>query len=120
MIKETTMGHAGVPEVEPGEGRALVDAGALLLDVREADEWQAGHSPDAQFIPLGELEARMGELARERRIVAICRVGGRSARATQFLRAQGFDAVNLTGGMRAWATSGLDVVTDDGAPGTVI
>ena len=107
------MGHAGVPEVGPEEGRAFVDAGALLLDVRELDEWQAGHSRDAQFIPLGEL-------AKDRRIVAICRVGGRSARATQFLRAQGFDAVNLTGGMRAWATAGLDVVTDDGAPGTVI
>ena len=109
-----------VPEVEPGEGRALVDAGAALLDVREVDEWQAGHAPAAHFIPLGELEARVGELAPDRRIVAICRLGGRSERATQFLRAQGFDAVNLTGGMQAWAAAGFDVVTDDGGRGTVI
>ena len=109
-----------VPEVGPGEGRALVDAGATLLDVREVDEWQAGHAPDARFIPLGELTQRVGELEPGTRIVAICRMGGRSERATRFLRAQGFDAVNLTGGMRAWAATGLDVVTDDGTPGSVI
>jgi rhodanese-related sulfurtransferase len=115
-----TTADTGVPEVGPGEGRALVDSGAVLLDVREVDEWRAGHASDAELIPLGELEARTGELARDRRIVAICRVGGRSERATRFLRAQGFDVVNLTGGMRAWATAGLEVVTDDGSPGTVI
>jgi rhodanese-related sulfurtransferase len=114
------MAHAGVPEVGAQEGRELVDAGALLLDVRELDEWQAGHAADAQFIPLGELEARAGELARDRRIVVICRSGARSARATMFLRGTGLEAANLAGGMRAWATAGLDVVTDDGAAGTVI
>ena len=109
-----------VPEVEADEGRALVDAGAALLDVREVDEWQAGHAPDAQFIPLSELEARVGELAADRRIVAVCRSGARSERATRFLRAQGYDVVNMTGGMRAWAAAGFDVVTDDGGPGAVI
>jgi rhodanese-related sulfurtransferase len=107
-------------EVGPEEGRALLDAGATLLDVREADEWQAGHAPEALFVPLGELAARAGELIPDRRVVAICRSGGRSERAARFLRSQGFDAVNLTGGMRAWAAVGLDVVTDAGAPGTVI
>jgi rhodanese-related sulfurtransferase len=109
-----------VPEVGPEAARALLDSGALLLDVREVDEWQAGHAPEAQFIPLGEVAARTNELAADRRIVAICRSGGRSQRATRFLRAQGFDVVNLAGGMRAWATAGLDVVTDDGRPGAVI
>ena len=52
--------------------------------------------------------------------MAICRVGGRSERAARFLRAQGLDVVNLTGGMRAWAASGLEVVTDAGDAGTVI
>jgi rhodanese-related sulfurtransferase len=115
-----TTGDATAPEVEPGEGRALVDAGAALLDVRNADEWQAGHAPEAQFIPLPELEARTDEIARDRRIVVICRSGSRSERATVYLRAHGFDAVNLAGGMRAWAATGLDVVADDGTPGTVI
>ena len=109
-----------VPEVGPEDARTLLDAGAALLDVREVDEWQAGHAPDAQFIPLGEIESRTNELSTDRRIVAVCRAGGRSERATRFLRAQGFDVVNLTGGMRAWAAAGLDVVTDDGRAGSVI
>jgi rhodanese-related sulfurtransferase len=88
--------------------------------VREIDEWHAGHAPDALFIPLGELPARIGELTRNRRIVAICRSGGRSARATRFLREQGFDAVNLAGGMRAWAIARLEIVAGDGSAGTVI
>ena len=109
-----------VPEVTAAEGRALADAGAVLVDVRETDEWEAGHAPGARFIPRGELAERTGELEGDRRIVAICRVGGRSERATRFLRAQGFDVVNLAGGMRAWAVADLAVVTDDGDAGPVI
>jgi rhodanese-related sulfurtransferase len=135
-----TTAAESVPEVGPDEGRALVEGGAVLLDVREADEWQAGHAAEAVWIPLGEIAARANELRAtelranelratelgadelpvDRRIVAICRSGGRSERATRFLRAQGFDVVNLAGGMRAWAAAGLDVVTDDGQPGAVI
>ena len=109
-----------VPEVDPEAARALAESGALLLDVREPNEWNAGHAPHALFIPLGQLAEHVDELPRDRRIVAICRVGGRSARATEFLIAAGVDAVNLAGGMRAWAASGLDVETDDGDAGTVI
>jgi rhodanese-related sulfurtransferase len=109
-----------VPEVDPEEARALAESGALLLDVREPDEWNAGHAPGAMFIPLGQLPANVDDLPRDRRIVAICRVGGRSARATEFLIAAGIDAVNLAGGMRAWAASDLVVENDDGDPGTVI
>jgi rhodanese-related sulfurtransferase len=92
----------------------------VLLDVREPDEWQAGHAPDAQFIPLGELAQRAAEVPGDKRVVAICRAGSRSERAARFLIAAGFDVVNLAGGMRAWAAAGLEVVTDDGTPGTVI
>jgi rhodanese-related sulfurtransferase len=106
--------------VGPEEARALLDAGAMLLDVREIDEWQAGHAPDAQFVPQGEVPARTDELSADRRIVAICRSGSRSERVTRFLRAQGFDVVNLAGGMRAWAAAGFDVVNDDGRPGAVM
>jgi rhodanese-related sulfurtransferase len=111
---------AAVPELSPEEGSAAVESGALLLDVREPDEWNAGHAPGAQHIPLGELGARVDELPKDRRIVAICRVGGRSARATEALRNAGYDVINLAGGMRAWAAAGQPVVTDDGAAGSVI
>jgi rhodanese-related sulfurtransferase len=108
-----------VPEIGPEEAQALVDGGALLLDVRQPDEWEVGHAPAATFVPLGDVPARTDELPKDRRIVAICRSGARSGRATEFLNAQGFDVVNLAGGMKAWAAAGLPVETDDGGPGTV-
>jgi rhodanese-related sulfurtransferase len=113
---------SAVPQVEPDDAHAMLDEGAALLDVREQNEWDAGHAPDAQFIPLGELTARVGELPRDRRIVVICRSGARSDRAAQFLAEQGFDAVNVSGGMRAWVAGGYDdeVVASDGLAGTVI
>jgi rhodanese-related sulfurtransferase len=113
-------GKDPVPEVDALEGHELVDAGALLLDVREPDEWAAGHAPEAQFLPLGQVQDRVDELPKDRRIVAICRSGARSATVTEALNAWGYDAVNLAGGMRAWAGAGLPVVTDDGSPGAVI
>ena len=108
------------PEVNPEEAAAAVESGAFLLDVREPDEWQAGHAPGAKHIPLGELSARIDEVPTDRRVVAICRVGGRSEKATIALNNAGLDVVNLVGGMRAWAAAGQPVVTDDGSPGSVI
>jgi len=97
-----------------------VPAGAFLLDVRELDEWQAGHAPDATHIPLSDVPGRVAELPADRLIVAICRVGGRSGRATAYLRAQGLDVHNYEGGMREWAGKGGELVTDSGAQPTVI
>ena len=108
-----------IPEVGPAEARELTTGGAVLLDVREPEEWAAGHAPDAQFVPLRDVPARVDELPHERRIVAVCRSGARSGKATEFLQARGFDVVNLAGGMQAWANAGLPVTTDDGSPGTV-
>lgn len=108
------------PEVSPEEGAQLVRDGALLLDCRNDDEWQAGHAPDATYVTLQQIPKHLAELPRDRRIVAICRTGARSANATQYLIKEGFDAVNLAGGLRAWEAAGLPVVTDDGTPGTVI
>lgn len=108
-----------VPELEADDAHDAVAAGALLLDVREPDEWDAGHAPGAVHIPMREVQARAGELPRDRRIVATCRSGGRSRAVTEGLRSAGFDVVNAVGGMRAWQAGGYDVVTDDGAPGVV-
>lgn len=108
-----------IPEVDVDEARRRVDAGAFLLDVRELDEWHAGHAPDATFLPMGQVTAERDRLPRDRPILAICRSGGRSGRVTAALVSWGYDAANVAGGMQAWAAAGHGVVTDDGGPGTV-
>ena len=99
------------PAVGARGARALVDAGALLLDVREPEEWRAEHVPGALLMPMGQVRHRQSELPRDRRVVVVCRSGGRSAAVTESLRTWGFDAVNLAGGMCAWASAGLPTET---------
>ncbi len=91
----------------------------VLLDVREDDEWQRGHAPDAQHIPMGDVPARMAEIDSEAQLFVVCHAGGRSQRVAQFLARNGYEPVNVTGGMLAWMGAGRPVVTDDGSPGTV-
>ena len=79
--------------------------------MREPVEWEAGHAPEALLIPMGEVSQRRAELPRDGRIVVVCRSGGRSAAVTESLREWGLDAVNLAGGMLAWAAAGLPVVS---------
>jgi rhodanese-related sulfurtransferase len=98
----------------------LLQNGALLLDVREDDEWEAGHAPDATHIRLSEVPDTFESLSKERPIVCVCRAGGRSARAAAFLSEQGFTTYNLDGGMNAWYTADQTVVTNDGTVGDVI
>jgi len=93
---------------------------SVLLDVRGADEWEAGHAPGAKWVPLRDLESARFQIPINRRIVCVCRSGARSARATAQLVQWGFDAVNLAGGMQAWAAAGYPVVRDDDTPGEVI
>jgi rhodanese-related sulfurtransferase len=107
-----------VPSTTVNEIDALVSP--ILLDVRETDEWEAGHAPDAWFWPLARLDQVRAELPLGPKIVCICRSGSRSAKATELLRSWGLDAVNLEGGMKAWAAAGRAVERDDGSPGTVI
>jgi rhodanese-related sulfurtransferase len=95
-------------------------SGLHLLDVREQDEWDAGHIEGAQHIPLGELGARLSEVPREQVVVAVCRTGSRSDRAALGLRANGFQAENLDGGVTAWSRAGLPLVAAAGGPGRVI
>ncbi|WP_018349130.1 rhodanese-like domain-containing protein [Longispora albida] len=106
-----------IPQVTPAE----LPEGALLLDVREDDEWAAGHAPDAVHLPMMEIPARLAEVPKEDPVVVICRVGGRSARVVAYLQGQGWDnVVNLDGGMQAWASAGRPVVDGNAQPGTVI
>ncbi len=109
-----------VPAIDAVEAHERVDDGAFLLDVREPDEWEAGRAAEATWIPMGEVSARQGELPEDQAILVICRVGGRSARVTEALLAAGYDAMNVAGGMQAWAEAGYGVVTDAGAAGRVV
>jgi rhodanese-related sulfurtransferase len=97
-----------------------VPEGAYLLDVRENNEWDAGHAPNATHVPLGELPARYAELPVDQSIVVICRMGGRSAKATAFLRDRGLDAHNYEGGMRAWAAAGAPMESSNTGTPTVV
>jgi len=106
-------------KVNAHQAAALVDDGALLLDVREPHEWQAGHAPKARHIPLAQLPHRAGELPANKPIVTVCRSGNRSARAAAILAGTGRDASNLAGGMHAWARAGLPVVAKGGGSGRV-
>ncbi len=86
-----------------------------LLDVREDDEWAAGHAPGARHIPLGQLGARAAEVPQDELIYVVCRSGGRSAQAAQALAGGGWQAVNVAGGMQSWAAAGRPMVTASGA-----
>jgi rhodanese-related sulfurtransferase len=92
---------------------------ALLLDVREDDEWAAGHIEGARHVPMNQVPQHVnyGEgFSLDQRIVVVCKMGGRSAQVTAWLTQQGYDAVNLDGGMLAWATSGRPMISADGQP----
>jgi rhodanese-related sulfurtransferase len=91
----------------------------LLLDVREQEEWDAGHIEGSVHIPMGELGARQEELPSDRPIVAVCRSGNRSAAVTQALSRAGYEAHNLVGGVAEWKGQRLPLVDADGAPGEV-
>ena len=107
---------AELTNVDVEGARELLGSGALLLDVREDAEFELGHAPGALHIPLAEVPDHVEELSKDRTIVAVCRSGGRSARAGQFLLEQGFNVVNLEGGMTAWAQQGAPLEADDGDP----
>ena len=91
-------------------------ADAVILDVREPDEWAAGHVEGATHVPLGEVPQRLGELPDADPLYVICRSGNRSGRAVAWLGQQGVETVNVAGGMRAWAAAGRPMVSDAGEP----
>lgn len=86
---------------------------ALLLDVREDEEWAAGHAPDAQHRPLSTLDP--SSVPTDRPVLAICRSGNRSGQAAQALAAAGVEVVNVAGGMKAWEQAGLPMTSSDGS-----
>ncbi len=109
----------GVQQLQAADGvdvkqaQSMSKQGALLLDVRQPEEYSALHAPEAKLIPLGELGARLQEIAsyKDKPIVVMCRSGRRSAQAVALLHDAGFtQASNVKGGIVAWESDGLEVV----------
>ncbi len=100
-----------LPSLDAGQAQAKLrqKPAPFLLDVRQPDEYRAGHIEGAKLIPLGELGQRLGELPRDTEIICVCHSGNRSSHATRLLSDRGYRAVNLRGGMIAWAGAGLPV-----------
>ncbi len=97
---------------------------AVLLDVREDEEWAAGRIAGAVHIPMMQVPQRLsddpGPVTPDAPVVVVCKVGGRSAQVTAWLRRQGYDAVNLEGGMLAWEAAGRPMEADGpGEPAVV-
>jgi rhodanese-related sulfurtransferase len=102
-------GRSKLPTVQARD----VAADAYFLDVREDDEWAAGRIDGALHMPMMTIPQRLAELPADRDIVVVCRVGGRSAQATQFLLENGLQAINLDGGMIAWAAAARPMIATD-------
>lgn len=107
MTSIPTVDVAGVPDPLP--------EGLVVLDVREQVEWDAGHVENAVHVPLMELPHRLAHLSTGQTLV-VCRVGARSAQAVGYLAQQGFDVVNLAGGMLDWEAAGRPLVSESGQP----
>lgn len=113
-----------VPTVSVDQLPAQLPQGTVLLDVREDEEWAAGHIDGAIHVPMGQLPNRLqfdpGPLTQQAPLVVLCRVGGRSAQVVAWLVRQGYDATNLAGGMLAWEAAGRTITADHAGPARVI
>ncbi|HEX8306171.1 MAG TPA: rhodanese-like domain-containing protein [Jatrophihabitans sp.] len=109
------------PEISATDTADLLTGdGAVLLDVREQHEWDAGHAPQARHLAMSELAGRIDEIPKDVPVVCVCHGGGRSGAVAAALHRSGYNALNLRGGMVAWDTAGLPVIDDAGSPGAVI
>lgn len=98
-------------EIDVDELAIRLDGGAVVIDVREADEYEAAHVPGAVLVPLSELQDRVEDVPADRPVLVICKSGARSMRACEFLAPLGRDVTNVAGGTMAWIDSGREVVT---------
>ena len=109
-----------VVDVDVATARQMIDDGALLLDIREPHEWEAGHSPEAVYLPLAWVSDAKASIPAGSRVVVTCRSGNRSRVGTEVLLANGYQAVNLAGGMQAWVDAGETLVDMHGNHGAVV
>lgn len=104
-----------VPEIDITETARRRAEGVPVIDVREPEEYVEGHVPGAPLIPLATVPERIAEIPADGPVLIICKSGGRSRNAAEFLRTQGIDAINVAGGTVDWIKAGHPVVTGDEA-----
>lgn len=105
--------HMSIREVTVDELASALDAGARIIDVRETDEYVAGHVSGAVHVALGTVPDHVAAFQGEPVPFVICAAGGRSMRACEFLATQGVEAINVAGGTKGWIQSGRPVVAGD-------
>ncbi len=110
------MSPTPLPTVDP----TTLPSDAVLVDVREDDEWVAGHAPGALHVPMSEFLTRLDMVPVDRPLVVLCRSGHRSAQVTAYLLNSGYRAANLDGGMLAWQAAGRPMRSESGAPPAVV
>ncbi len=116
MPRPPTLCPMNVESVNPTD----LPEGAHLIDVREQGEWDAGHAENAKHLPASSLLENLDKLPEDDTVYVVCRSGGRSAQVTQWLNLNGFEAVNVMGGMDEWVESGLPIVCDGDAEPFII
>jgi rhodanese-related sulfurtransferase len=100
-----------IPVIDIDTLAGELERGAPVFDVRQPDEYEEAHVPGVRLVPLDQVPERVDEFPTEDEVYVICKSGGRSARAVEFLRANGVDAVNVAGGTMAWIEAGRPVDT---------
>jgi rhodanese-related sulfurtransferase len=101
-------------EVTPQQAKEMLDEGAQLVDVRESYEWDEGRIAGARHIELERLAAQAETIDKDRPVIFQCRLGARSAMATQAFRTAGYEAWSMAGGLERWAAEGLPLEPEGG------
>lgn len=117
-MTDSDSGPGRGPDISPADTLAAhTQADADVIDVREPDEWHAGHVEGTRHVPLADLDP--SELDPQRPVITICRSGGRSGKAADELAEAGFTVRSMTGGLNDWQQQGMPLVRDDGTPGSL-
>lgn len=104
-----TIPSVDIPSVDVSTARQKLESGEPVFDVRQPEEFAEVRAPGVRLVPLAEVPERVAEFATGGTVYVICKSGGRSARAVEFLRSSGIDAVNVEGGTLAWVQAGFPV-----------
>lgn len=111
-LSASAQSSAPINNIDVAQGQVMQKQGALLLDVREPEEYAEGHAPGSILVPLGQLKARVNEISdfKHSPVVVICRSGRRSMQAAEILHQLGFASIhNVHGGMLAWEKAALPI-----------